>query len=127
MQRHPEKWIALYPPCNAWNELLRESHGGALRLARQGRYQPSGRAAAAIAEKQAKEAQARSKMPEDRVPNGPPLELMRLRVYVEADQWARLQLIRAWGTEGWHGLVRQILSRDDPPPGDDREALTLRR
>ena len=55
------------------------AHGGAAALARQGRYQPSGRAAAAIAAKQAKETQARSKMPEDRVPNGPSLELLRLR------------------------------------------------
>lgn len=93
-----------------------ESHGGA--LARQGRYQPSGRAALAIAAKQAKEAQARAKMPEDRVPDGPSHELMRLRVYVEADEWTRLRLIRAWGTEGWHDLVRQLLSRDDPPDGD---------
>ena len=94
---------------------------GNLRLARQGRLQKSGRAAAAIAAKQAKETQARSKMPEDRVPDVPPLELTRLRIYVEANEWTRLRLIRAWGTEGWHGLVRQLLSRDDPPPGGDRD------
>jgi hypothetical protein len=94
------------------------AHGGQLALARQGRLQKSGRAAAAIAEKQAKETQARSKTPEDRVLNGPSLELLRLRVYVEADEWTRLRLIRAWGTEGWHGLVRQLMSRDDPPDGD---------
>ena len=87
-----------------------ESHGGALALARQGRLQKSGRAAAAIADKQ-----ARSKMPEDRVPNGPSHELTRLRIYVEANEWTRLRLIRAWQTEGWHDLVRQLRSRDDPP------------
>ena len=94
------------------------AHGGAAALARQGRYQPSGRAAAAIAAKQAKEAQARSKTPEDRVPDAPPFELLRLRIYIEAGEWTRLRLIRAWGTEGWHGLVRQLRSRDDPPDGD---------
>ena len=94
------------------------AHGGQLALARQGRLQKSGRAAAAIAEKQAKETQARSKMPEDRVPDVPPPDLTRLRVYIEAGEWARLRLIRAWGTEGWHDLVRQFRSRDDPPDGD---------
>jgi hypothetical protein len=91
------------------------AHGGQAALARQGRYQPSGRAAAAIA---AKAEAMRAKMPEDRVPNAPPFELTRLRVYVEANEWTRLRLIRAWGTEGWHGLVRQLRSRDDPPGGD---------
>jgi hypothetical protein len=99
-----------------------ESHGGAEILARQGRLQKSGRAAAAIAAKEAaKAAEMRSKMPEGRPSDVPPLELTRLRVYIEANEWTRLRLIRAWGAEGWHGLVQQLLSRDDPRPGDDRD------
>jgi hypothetical protein len=94
------------------------AHGGQLALARQGRLQKSGRAAAAIAAKEAKAEAMRSKMSEDRVSDVPPFDLTRLRVYVEAGEWARLRLIRAWGTEGWHGLVRQLRSRDDPPGGD---------
>ena len=95
------------------------AHGGQAALARQGRYQPSGRAAAAIVAKEAKAAEmARSKMPEDRVPDVPPFELTRLRLYIEANEWTRLRFIRAWGTEGWHDLVRQLRSRDDPPDDD---------
>ena len=94
------------------------AHGGQAALARQGRYQPSGRAALAIAAKKAKEESMRLKMPEDRVSDAPSFELTRLRVYIKANEWTRLRLIRAWGTEGWHGLVRQLRSRDDPPDGD---------
>lgn len=56
-------------------------------------------------------------MPEGR-PNGvPPLELTKLRVYVEASERQRIRLALAFGTDGWLGAVRAMQERDDP--GDD--------
>jgi hypothetical protein len=92
------------------------AHGGQLALARQGRLQKSGRAAAAIAEKQ-----ARAKMPEGR-PNGvPPLDLIRLRIYQRASERQRIRLAMAYGTDEWLGAVRSMQERDDPPPGSNRD------
>jgi hypothetical protein len=94
------------------------AHGGAAALARQGRYQPSGRAAAAIAAKEAAKAEAmRLKMPEGRPVGVPPLELTKLRVYVEASERQRIRLALAYGTDAWLGAVRAMQERDDP--GDD--------
>jgi hypothetical protein len=92
-----------------------ESHGGALRLARQGRLQKSGRAAAAIA---AKAEMMRSKMPEGRPDGVPPLELTRMPIYRRASQRQRIRLALAFGTDSWHGVVMSMRERDDP--GDDR-------
>ena len=103
------------------NQRVCESHGGALALARQGRYQPSGRAAAAIAAKEARAAEMRLKMPEGRPTGVPPPELTRLRAYIEASERQRIRLALAWQTDSWHGVVMSMQERDDPPPGDDRD------
>jgi hypothetical protein len=97
------------------------AHGGQLALARQGRLQKSGRAAAAIA---AKAEALRAKMPEGR-PNGvPPLDLIRLRIYQRASERQRIRLALAYGTDAWHGIVMSMQERErereDPPPGGDR-------
>jgi hypothetical protein len=36
------------------------------------------------------------------------MELIRLPIYQQANQWTRIRLIRAWGTPAWLALVRQI-------------------
>ena len=91
------------------------AHGGQLALARQGRLQKSGRAAAAIAEKQ-----ARSKMPEGRASDVPSSDLTKLRCYIEASERQRIRLAMAFQTDSWQGVVMsmQERKRDDPPDGD---------
>ena len=76
-----------------------EAHGGVRMLARQGKLQSSGRTAAFKAN--------RAAMPEGQS-SPPPLELIQLRVYQEANNWTRIRLARAWGTSGWAPLLRQI-------------------
>jgi hypothetical protein len=93
-----------------------ESHGGALALARQGRLQKSGRAAAAIA---AKSEAMRAKMPEGRSVGVPPPELTAMPIYRRASERQRIRLALAYGTDGWWGAVRAMQERDDP--GDDRK------
>ena len=93
------------------------AHGGQLALARQGRLQKSGRAAAAIAVKEAA-AQTRAKMPEGRPAGVPPLELQRLSIYIKASERQRIRLALAYGTDAWLGAVRAMQERDDL--GDDR-------
>jgi hypothetical protein len=93
------------------------AHGGAAALARQGRYQPSGRAAAAIAENQAKAAEMRSKMPEGRPSNVPSSDLTKLRCYIEASERQRIRLAMAYGTDSWFGVVMSMREHSDPSPG----------
>ena len=75
-----------------------ESHGGILALARQGKFQPSGRTAAFNA--------TRPKAVEGRTPPAS-FDLMRLPIYRRADQRTRMRLIRAWGTPAWFAILRQ--------------------
>jgi hypothetical protein len=95
------------------------AHGGQLALARQGRLQKSGRAAAAIAAKEAAK-QDRLKMPEGRPSDVPPLDLTRLRIYVEASERQRIRLAMAFGTDSWFGVVMSMKERERDDPGDDR-------
>jgi hypothetical protein len=90
--------------------------GGQLALARQGRLQKSGRAAAAIAAKQ-----DRAKMPEGRPSNVPSSDLTKLRCYIKASERQRIRLAMAYGTDEWFGAVRSMQERDDPPPGSNRD------
>jgi hypothetical protein len=73
-----------------------ESHGGVRALAGRGELQPSGRSAA-----------FRAAAVEGRSPP-PPIELVRLNVYRQANQRTRARLARAWMTPAWATLVRQI-------------------
>jgi hypothetical protein len=41
-----------------------------------------------------------------------PLELTRLPIYRQANDWTRIRLTRAWGTSAWRTLVRQIQRQD---------------
>src|SRR4029077_14090633 len=72
------------------------AHGGFLRWGRQGKLQPSGRSAV-----------ARAAMVEGRT-RAPSLELTRLLVYRKANSWTRARMARAWQTEAWVPLMRQI-------------------
>ena len=72
-------------------------------LARQGKLQPTGRTAAFKA--------ARAAAVEGRAPPAP-LDLMRLPIYRQANEWTRIRLVRAWGTPAWLPLVRQIQRQD---------------
>jgi hypothetical protein len=76
-----------------------EAHGGCSILARQKKLQPTGRTAVFKA--------TRVAAVEGRSPPAP-LELTRLPVYRQANEWARMRMIRAWGTSGWLPLVLQI-------------------
>lgn len=80
-----------------------ELHGGILALARQGKLQRSGRTVAFKA--------TRAAMIKGRSPPAP-LDLIRLSIYRQANEWTRIRLARAWQTTGWPALVRQIKSRD---------------
>jgi hypothetical protein len=80
-----------------------EAHGGILALARRGELQRSGRTAAFKAEARAAAVEGRSPLA--------PIELIRLPIYRQANQWVRMRLIRAWGTSGWSTLVGQIKSQ----------------
>jgi hypothetical protein len=80
-----------------------EAHGGLRALARQGKLQSSGRTAVFKA--------ARAAAVEGRSPPAP-LELTRLQVYRESNEWTRIRLTRAWGTPAWHVLVQQIQHQD---------------
>ena len=77
-----------------------EAHGGFGMLAMQGKFQPSGRSAA-----------FRAATVEGRSPPAP-FDLMRLRLYREADERTRMRLVAAWQTPGWHVLVRQMQLRN---------------
>ena len=77
-----------------------EAHGGFGMLAMQGKFQPSGRSAA-----------FRAATVEGRSPPAP-FDLMRLRLYQEADERTRMRLVTAWQTPAWHVLVRQIQLRN---------------
>jgi hypothetical protein len=79
-----------------------EAHGGINRLVARGEFQPSGRTAAFKA--------ARAAAFEGRSPQVS-LELMKLSVYRQANQWTRARLARAWMTTAWLPLVRQIQSQ----------------
>ena len=77
-----------------------EAHGGFGMLARQGKFQPSGRSAA-----------FRAATVEGR--SGPaPYDLTHLPLYREADERTRMRLIAAWQTPAWNVLVRQIRLRN---------------
>jgi hypothetical protein len=80
-----------------------ESHGGILALAKQGKLQSSGRTAAFKA--------ARAAAVEGRSPQVS-LELTGLSVYQKSNDRTRARLARAWQTEAWSMLVRQIQSQD---------------
>jgi hypothetical protein len=73
-------------------------HGGYSILAKQGKFQPSGRTAALNA--------ARIHAGEGHAPLVP-TELIRLSVYKQANNWTRIRLARAWGTPMWSATVRQ--------------------
>jgi hypothetical protein len=77
-------------------------HGGFGAWATQGKLQPTGRSAAVRA--------ARAAMIEDRTPN-PPTELINLPIYQQTDQWSRMRLAKAWGTQSWHRLISQLKQR----------------
>jgi hypothetical protein len=77
-----------------------EAHGGFGMLAMQGKFQPSGRSAA-----------FRAATVEGGSPPAP-FDLMRLRLYQEADERTRMRLVKAWQTPGWHVLVRQMQLRN---------------
>ncbi len=77
-----------------------EAHGGFGMLAMQGKFQPSGRSAA-----------FRAATVEGRSPPAP-FDLMRLRLYQEADERTRMRLVAAWQTPSWPVLVRQIQLRN---------------
>jgi hypothetical protein len=74
-------------------------HGGFSILARRGQLQSTGRTAAFKA----------ARAVEGRCPPVP-LELTRLQIYRQANDWTRIRLARAWGTGGWLTLVRQLQS-----------------
>jgi hypothetical protein len=80
-----------------------ESHGGVLALARQGKFQASGRTMAFKT--------LRAAAVEGRSPSAP-LDLIRLPIYRKSNEWTRIRLIRSWGTDGWLPLVRQIQRQD---------------
>ena len=71
-------------------------HGGFSAWSKQGRFQPSGRSAA-----------FRAAMVEGRSPIVP-LELTRLAVYRQANEWDRMRFARAWMTDSWPSLIRQL-------------------
>jgi hypothetical protein len=75
------------------------AHGGFSILARQGKFQPSGRTAAFKA--------ARAAAVEGRS-GVAPSDLIRLPVYQQANQRMRMKLVMAWGTPAWLPLIRQI-------------------
>ena len=77
-----------------------EAHGGFGMLAMRGKFQPSGRSAG-----------FRAATVEGRSPPAS-FDLMRLRLYQEADERTRMRLVKAWQTPGWHVLVRQIQLRN---------------
>jgi hypothetical protein len=79
-----------------------EAHGGIRMLVARGEYQPSGRTAAFKA--------ARAAAVEGRS-TAPSLELLRSSIYQAANDWTRARLIKAWGTQAWLPLVRQIQSQ----------------
>jgi hypothetical protein len=79
-----------------------EAHGGIRMLAKQGKFQPSGRT---VAFKSARAAAVEGRSPQVS------LELTRLSVYRQANGWTRARLARAWGTTAWLPLVRQIQSQ----------------
>ena len=72
------------------------AHGGFWQWARQGRLQKSGRGEA-----------ARAAMVEGRAPVVS-LELIRLPMYRQANDWTRIRLARAWGTEAWPSLIKDL-------------------
>lgn len=77
-------------------------HGGFMKLARQGKLQPTGRSAAYRAE--------RAAAVEGRAPVAP-LALTQIRIYQQADQWSRARLARAWDTESWPRVVKRVQAR----------------
>ena len=77
-----------------------EAHGGLGQLAMRGEFQPSGRSVA-----------FRAATVEGRSPPAP-FDLMRLRLYQEADERTRMRLVAAWQTDAWHVLIRQIQLRN---------------
>jgi hypothetical protein len=72
-------------------------------LVARGEFQPSGRTAAFKS--------VRAAAVEGRSPQVS-LELTRLAVYRQANDWTRIRLARAWMTPGWLPLVRQIERQD---------------
>jgi hypothetical protein len=75
-----------------------EAHGGCGLLAIQRKLQPTGRAKARIA--------AQPPASKDQAP--PPIELINLPLYRQANQWTRIRLARAFNTPAWFSLIRQI-------------------
>ena len=85
-----------------------EAHGGILKLAREGNFQPSGRSAAFRAT-QVEQSTGTKKVAELRGEKPPPFELMKLKVYREnTDQRTRVRLAQAFGTDAWLPLLRQL-------------------
>ena len=70
------------------------------QLAMRETFQRSGRSAA-----------FRAATVEGRSPPAP-FDLMRLRLYREADERTKMKLVAAWQTPGWHALVRQMQLRN---------------
>jgi hypothetical protein len=75
-----------------------EAHGGCGLLAMQGKLQPTGRAKARIA--------AQSPASKDQAP--PPIDLIKLPLYRQANDWTRIRLARAFNTPAWVSLIQQI-------------------
>lgn len=73
------------------------AHGGYRQWGRQGKLQPSGRSAV-----------ARAAAVEGKAPIAAH-ELTRMLVYRQANDWTRKRMARAWMTEAWLPLMRQIL------------------
>jgi hypothetical protein len=93
-------------PCKrlAMKELATcEAHGGFSVLARRGELQASGRTAMFKA--------TRAAAVEGRAPQVS-LDLIRLPIYQQANDWIRIRLARAWGTNSWPALIWQIQHQD---------------
>ena len=74
------------------------AHGGFRSWAKSGKLQPSGRSAA-----------ARAAAVEGKAPIAAH-ELTRMLVYRQANDWTRKRMARAWMTEAWLPLMRQIVA-----------------
>lgn len=75
-------------------------HGGFGVWARQGKLNPTGKAAA-----------IRAAAVEGRSPSVP-MALAQLPIYRAANWWTRVRLARAWETDAWMVLVGQIKARE---------------
>ena len=81
------------------------AHGGFRTWHRQGKLQRTGRTAQ-------RQAEYRAAMQEGKSPI-PPLELTYLLIYRNANNWTRAKMARAWGTNAWWPLMKQLTQKDN--------------